>query len=183
MIYQQFLQRGTYYLRRVGVAGWTGLVAFVAAIGYGALVVVPAITRLDQDNETIGRLHQDREKPLADQKVDSPAQQLSDFYRRFGGEGTIPDELQRVFELAAEQRLDLDIGEYAMVQSQEGLLDQYRIVFPVRASYPDIRKFIGRSLAAVSSLSLDGITLRRERVSDGELDARITFVLFKRRIS
>ena len=100
------------------------------------------------------------------------------FYGAFPKGATIPDWLSKIYTIADQQKLDLEVGEYSLTQAKSGRLDQFRIVFPVKGSYPQIRKFIGAALATAPALALDSLSLKRDKVGDGSVDARIVFLLY-----
>lgn len=170
-------------LRRAGWPGWLGLALALAGIGYGLLVVVPAQERLA---ELRAALETDRQRLAAAPTLKSgasPGQKLAAFYGGFPKGASITDELDRIFKAAAARKVDLDVGEYSLAHSQEGRLEQYRIVFPVKGAYPDIRAFAASTLAAAPSLALESMTLRREKVLDPLVDGRLVFVLYLERES
>jgi hypothetical protein len=175
--------RVAYALRRLGWSGWLGLLLAAAGIGYGLLVSIPEQQRLAQVQSSI---ESDRQRLAAAPTLKngaSPGQKLATFYGGFPKGGSIADELDRIFKAAAARKVDLDVGEYSLAHSQEGRLEQYRIIFPVRGSYPDIRAFVASTLAAAPSLALESMTLRREKVIDSVVDGRLVFVLFLERES
>ncbi len=52
--------------------------------------------------------------------------------------------------------------------------------FPVKASYPDIRKFINQTLTAVPAAALAKLHVERKTVGDQIVSADIGFVVFVR---
>ena len=168
-----------YWLMRCGLPGGIGLVLIAAAAVYALLVLVPANARSHQLSGQIAAAmiryqHDQRGEPGAL----SPVEQLQAFYRAFPKETTIPDWLGKIYALAAAQNLDLELGEYSLNQEKFAHLDQFRIVFPVKGSYPQIRRFIGAALATAPALALDSLSLKRDKVGDATVDARIVFLLF-----
>ncbi len=168
-----------YWLMRFGLPGSIGLILIGVASVYALVVLVPASARSHQLNGQIAEAlvryqHDQGGEPGAL----SPAEQLQAFYRAFPKETTIPDWLGKIYALAAEQNLDLEIGEYSLNQEKFARLDQFRIVFPVKGSYPQIRRFIGAALATAPALALDSLSLKRDKVGDATVDARIVFLLF-----
>ena len=168
-------------LQRLGLPGLCGLLLLALAVGYGVAVLLPARARSQQLEQQIARLQ--RPRAAAAQRPATPTEQLSAFYGAFPRGGTIPDWLDKIYGIADQQKLDLDVGEYSLAQARAGRLDEFRIVFPVKGSYPQIRAFIGAALATAPALALDSLILKREKVSDGRIEARITFRLYLEKAS
>jgi len=108
----------------------------------------------------------------------TPADKIAAFYGSFPPSSLLPDLLDKVFAAAQAQAVRLDQGEYKVVKDTRGALTQYQVTFPVKGTYPQIRKFVGAALAAVPTLSLDSIKFERKKVGDTTLDTRIRFVVY-----
>lgn len=165
-------------LRRLGAPGWLGLVLCGATVVFLAGVVAPALEqriRLDAD---LADAQEKLSTCTSGAAALSPAQRLASFYGEFPTAERVPDELARLFKFAEAHNLTLDVGEYALVRSQGGRLDQFRITLPIKGQYPDIRAFASEALAAVPALSLESVALRREKVADNTVDGRVVFLLF-----
>ena len=173
-------RRLTFWLRHLGWPGIIGLALLLGAIGYLFAIIMPAI---EQGHQTRALIAQATLKLQAADRADkdkiaSPAEQLAGFYRAFPRETSIPDWLGKIYAIAEQQRLDLETGEYSLIQVKSSRLDQFRIVFPVKGNYPQIRKFIGAALATAPALALDSLTLKRDKVGDATVDGRIVFLLY-----
>ena len=171
----------TYHLRRLGWQGASGLVMIIAAVVYASITLTAAsirTERLDQQLvEATARLNQAEESP-ATHKPTTPAEQLLAFYQEFPKGAAVPDWLEKIYAIANEQKLALDVGEYTLTKTQSGRLDQFRIALPVKGTYPQIRKFIHAALSTAPALALDGLYLKRDKVGEGTVDARIVFLLY-----
>ena len=170
----------TYVLQRIGVPGWIGMAATVAAIGYAALVVQPAVARQARLDARIQEAAATLDCTSSGDGAGrlTPAQQLAVFYRLFPRNAAVPELLTKINSLAGEQKLVLETGEYALTPSSGGQLDQLRITLPVRGSYPQIRRFTAAALATLPSLSLQSAQLRRDKIGDDRVEGRLVFVLF-----
>lgn len=167
-----------YGLRRLGPPGWLGLLLTLAAVASLLAVVVPGLearARLDAD---LVDAQEKLSSCTSGAAALSPAQRLASFYGEFPTAERVPDELARLFKLADAHHLTLDVGEYGLVHSQGGRLDQFRITLPIKGQYPDIRAFTSEALEAVPALSLESLALRREKVAENGVDGRIVFLLF-----
>jgi hypothetical protein len=171
--------RVRYFLRRIGVPGWLGTLCLVAALAFLSVQVLPAFDHL----ATLERRQAAAQAKLAQQAggpgaILTPAQQLAAFYGDFPQGAKIPDVLARIHDIAEEQKLALELGEYALSKAQGGRLDQFRITLPVKGPYPQVRKFAAEALAELPALSLESLSLRREKVAEGAVEGRIVFLLF-----
>lgn len=174
-------RRIAYRLKRLGWPGNLGLALLIAASVYAA-VVFPAAdrqaARIDQQLLAArAKQHAAETNPDA-LRPKTPAEQLTDFYQVFPPGTTVPDWLGQIYAMADAQKLALDIGEYSLTRAPSGRLDRFRIVLPVKGSYPQIRKFIAAALSTAPALALDGIYLKRDKVEESAVDARIVFLLY-----
>lgn len=174
-------RRMVYHLMHLGWKGLSGLVLIIAALSYSAITFTVAdhrIDRLDQQvAELTSRLAVSENDPER-RTPRTPAEQLMAFYQEFPKGATVPDWLEKIYQIAHEQNLDLDVGEYVLTKIQTGRLDQFSIAFPVKGSYPQIRRFINTALTTAPALALDGLYLKRDKVGEGTVDARIVFLLY-----
>ena len=175
-----FRRQLAYLLQRLRLPGALGLALLVGAVGYAFAVLLPANARNDQLERQLAaavRQEQAAERDLADGTT-TPAEQLMAFYRVFPKGTTIPDWLGKIYAIAEQQKLSLDSGEYSLTQEKLGRLDRFRIVFPVKGNYPQIRKFITAALSTAPALALDSVSMKREKVGESSVEARIVFLLY-----
>ena len=172
--------RGTYFLRRIGVPGWLGLLSLAAALAFLLVEALPAADRLARlsQRQATAQARLTQQAAEGGTAALTPSQQLAAFYRDFPQGAKIPDVLARIHDIADEQKLALELGEYALTKAQGGRLDQFRITLPVKGAYPQVRKFAAEALVALPSLSLESLSLRREKVAEGTVEGRIVFLLF-----
>ena len=169
-----------YHLQHLGVPGKLGLLLTVVFLAYLFGVALPTRLRNAQVDQRLAEISTRLHTVARDKATGglTPAEKLADFYQVFPRETTIPDWLGKIYAIADQQKLDLEIGEYALTQIKAGRLDQFRIVFPVKGSYPQIRRFIGAALATAPALALDSVNLKRDKVGDAVADGRIVFLLY-----
>jgi hypothetical protein len=172
-------RRLAYTFMRLGLPGVFGLALLLGAAGYASAILLPTVAEIDKLDQRIAeatiKLQTAKEAKAAPL---TPTEQLSAFYQAFPKGATVPDLLGKIYAIAGEEKLSLEIGEYVLTKSRSGRLDQFRIVFPVKGSYPQIRKFIGAALATAPALALESVNMKREKVGDGVADARIVFLLY-----
>ncbi len=165
----------TFRLKQLGRPGALGAVLLLAVAVYAIVVVIEFDSveqRIRAGEEKLRAAAAGRSGPL------TPAEQLAAFYQAFPGGATVPDVLGKIYGVAGAQNLSLDIGDYSLARAQSGRLDQFRITFPVKGSYPQIRKFVGAALATAPALALESIQFKRDKVGDAVVEARVEFLLY-----
>ncbi len=171
-------RRLAYAFRRLGWPGIAGLSLLLAAGVFAAAVVVPDRDRMRQLDHRIASAAARLQAPEAAGRTLTPGEQLAAFYQAFPKGTTVPDWLGKIYGIAGEQKLSLDVGEYALTHSQAGRLDRFRISLPIKGSYPQIRRFIAAALATAPALSLESVYFKREKVAEGSVDAKVVFLLY-----
>ena len=175
------LQHIRYWLGLVGRSGVVGIALLVVAAALVGSVVVPQQERVSELEQEIESL---RRAPATETEVALPeSQELSveKFYRSLPQSATTPDWLQRIFDAASTNGVVLEQGEYILLSNPNAKLEQYRIVFPLKGTYPQLRKFTAGALEAVPALALESLLFKREKIADGSVDAKITFLLYLER--
>lgn len=166
-----------WHLRRLGWPGWLGLVMLAAAAATAAVIVLPDWNRHEALLADIAAAEVAAAVPAASRPL-TPQQQLGAFLGDLPRPSEVPAILTRINALAVGQSLALEAGEYAQSPVNGLAADQMRVTLPVRGKYPAIRHFVDASLAAVPALALQSVQIRRERIADDVVEARLVFVLF-----
>lgn len=166
-----------YWFGLVGKPGLIGLVLLAAAVGIAASVVLPGERRIDSLAADLERART-APPPVEEPQVQPVDAQLASFYQTFPKAGSTPDWLQRIYAAAEANQIVLDQGEYVLISDGKGRLDQYRIIFPLKGAYPQLRKFTAEVLREVPASALEAMQFKREKIADGQVDARITFLLY-----
>jgi hypothetical protein len=161
--------------------GWPGIVGLglaVFACAFYFSTLQPEQARLDELRRQSADAHARGAAGDGYAASTSPRDRLNAFYGYFPGPDELPDLLAKVFAAAKTQGLELRHGEYRVVGDKAGGLTQFQISLPTRGTYPQIRAFVGRTLADVPTLSLDGIQFERQKVGEMTVDAKIKMVVF-----
>ena len=116
--------------------------------------------------------------PVAE-KEDASAD-LERFYARFPRVDRLDSELQTLYAHAKASRVHLRQGEYRL-EPAGGSLAAYRVTLPVRASYPQLRQFVGRVLKDMPTTSLDAVRFDRKKAADAELEAQVRLTIYLRK--
>jgi hypothetical protein len=103
---------------------------------------------------------------------------MANFYGYFASRDEAFAALQAIYAAAEVEGIDLETGEYRLGRERGSRLLRYQIVFPVKGSYPKIRRFVARALNEAPGVALDDLTLRRESAQSNVLEARVQFTLY-----
>ena len=102
----------------------------------------------------------------------------ANFYGYFASRDEAFAALQAIFVAAELEGLELETGEYRLGRERGSRLLRYQIVFPVKGSYPKIRRFVARALNEAPGVALDDLSLRRDSAQSNVLEARIQFTMY-----
>ena len=164
-------------------AGWPGLVAallLVLALGYALLGLLPAWQAL----ENLQRNSQQASDYLA--QIESgtaqlprvPTRELDDFHRTLPAQLDATSAIDRIYELAAQEHITLDRGEYSLGIDPKTRLARYQILLPVRGSYMQLRGFLHALLNELPAVVLEDLDFQRKDIADSELSGRIRMTLY-----
>lgn len=158
---------------RLGWPGLLGLGLALAAATTALAVNVPLAAANAALHERIATLAQ---APAAEAAAALPA----DAARALAA---LPDSAALVPLVAAihagaqRRQVALEQGEYTWQRAAEGRAARYRMAFPARGGYPQLRAWAAELLAAQPQLALDEFDLRRENIGSTGVDARVAFVV------
>ncbi|MDH4259666.1 MAG: type 4a pilus biogenesis protein PilO [Gammaproteobacteria bacterium] len=107
--------------------------------------------------------------------IRSPSAQYDAFVKRLPTQPELPAILTVVVNQATDAGLELVSGRYEFTPAKSGKIARYRLAFPVRGSYPQLRRFIDGTLGAVPAVALEGLRLERASVEEEVLDADLRF--------
>jgi Tfp pilus assembly protein PilO len=162
---------------RLGTAGSVGLALIVLAGGFFAGTLYPEKQRLETLQREVAELRQ--RSARAGREASAPASDdLAAFYAFLPASDELPRILETVFRAAQRQSLVLERGEYRVARRPgAGATFQYQLTFPVRGSYPQIRKFVNGALTDVPALSLESVHLERQKIGESVVEAKITLAI------
>lgn len=118
------------------------------------------------------------EGPAPGTRADTPEKQLATFYAAFPPDSHMADALDRIYAVAAEQKLELAKGEYRLLPERSGRLLRYRIILPIRASYPRIRAFLTAVVGRSPHIAVENIRFERPNIADPVIEADIHLLLY-----
>lgn len=110
----------------------------------------------------------------------TPSAQFDAFVKKLPTRADLPAVLTVVVNQASDAGLELQSGRYEFTPAKSGRIARYSLAFPVRGSYPQLRKFIDGTLGALPAVALEGMRLERASVADEMLDADLRFEIVVR---
>ena len=90
----------------------------------------------------------------------------------------VPASVARMLALAQSAGIELAQAEYQHAAHPTLQLVQTQVVQPVRASYPQLRRYLESVLRELPHASLDHVSARRDNVAQGQLDVRLQWSLW-----
>jgi hypothetical protein len=171
-----YVSRQVQYAGRTGVAG-LALIVFALAFFIGANSPLRShLVELQADVEDAQRPHARAEARLAQ----SPRAELQAFVSRLPARSELPVLTEKIVAQAATAGIALERGTYDFTVTHSGRLVRARMTFPVHGRYPDIRRFVDGTLAAIPDAAVDGLRLERKDIAAAEIDADIRFAIYLR---
>jgi hypothetical protein len=94
----------------------------------------------------------------------------------------LPQILGKISSIATEAGMALERGSYEFSATESSSISSYRLSLPVRGSYPQVRKFIEETLAAIPVVALESMRVDRNDVSDQFVIADLEFAVLVRNV-
>lgn len=158
----------------LGATGVLSLALFAAAALFIVAVLNPLEERARMLEERLARVG--HAPAQGEARPSSVAAKLAAFYRFFDTGQQPSDWLKRLDDIAAKSGVELRSADYQM-QRPAGRLERYEIALPVSATYPQLRAFLRTALAEIPVMSLDQVVIKRQRASDGQVQADVHITL------
>ncbi len=105
-------------------------------------------------------------------------QALQVFYDFLPRSDSSPYWISELDRIARENGIELNSSDYRLMMEKESKLVRYEIQLPLRGTYPQIRAFIAGALQSVPTLALTDISIRRETIQAGRVEARLNMHLY-----
>lgn len=86
--------------------------------------------------------------------------------------------VRRMAALAQAEQINLSQGEYQQHVNTGIGVTRVQISQPVRASYPQLRRYVEAVLQAIPNASLDQVVARRDNVGQTQVEARLKWSLW-----
>jgi len=140
---------------RIGFAGVAAIGLLAAALLFSSFVVRPLEGRNSLLIETSARHGRKADASVSGEKVAA----VYDYLRK---DESTTDWLAKLHGIGAATGLQLRSASYKTLPA-EGRIVRYEIVLPVSGSYGQIRDFLKRARAEIPVMSVDQLSLRREK--------------------
>jgi hypothetical protein len=170
-------------IQHIGRPGIVGIALLAFSLSLALTTLVPSWRALDRHRAAAVMAQENLHKAAMRGTTpdNSPAAELRKFYEIFPVQSDAPELLSRVYAAAEEKKLSLLRGEYAPSTDPRTGLVRYRLVFPVRGSYSQVREFVSATLKSVPTLAMDEVSFERPAISESVVEARIRFTLYLKR--
>jgi hypothetical protein len=172
-----YLSNRLQYLGRTGVAG-------IAFLVFATVCFISANSPLRQELATqrldLLEAQQDATARHRTGQDAAPARQLQTFVKRLPARAELPVIMTQIVKQANDAGITLERGSYDFSVARSGKIVRARLSFPVTGSYPNVRKFIDGTLAAVPGAAVDGLKISRGHVGDEAVNADLSFAVFLR---
>lgn len=168
------------YLQGLGVPGLAGAAMLVLALVYGLAGLMPHWQSLQQ----LSQQTRDARDYLARVEEGSvaapvvPQRQLDDFRSKLPAQPQATVAIDKIYALAAKERITLARGEYALGIDPKTHLARYQILLPVRGSYPQLRRFLHALLGQLPAVVVEDVEFQRKKIADTDLTGRIRMTLY-----
>ena len=161
----------------LGPAGVISLGVLLFCVFFHLNAVRPLERELVAQHEAAERLQSRAPLQLA---APSRADDMRRFYQLVPPIEQLPHELERVYRIARDAGLAIQQGEYRL-ESRGAGLHTYRVNFPVKGTYAQIRQFVGATLKDVPVASIDALRFERKKVGDTQLEGQVRLTIHFRR--
>ena len=155
--------------------GATGLAA-AALFVLAALFFFLAVKPLESRNAVLEGELARAERLAPGGRGAGGATRLAAFYRYFETGESATDWLARLNAIGARAGVQVPSADYRL-QKTGTRLERYEVVLPLTGSYPQIRAFLAQALAEIPVLSLDQVTIKKERAQGGAVQAEARMTL------
>lgn len=167
-----------FQLQRHGWPALVGLLLLVASACGQVFGVAQANTRAQALREEQAALRQRQVAQPNPQEATN--KRLAGFYAGLPAPAGALASIEAIHKSATTHGVKLAHGEYRMARDGKSPLLRYQITLPARASYPQLRAWIGDVMNMLPTAALDEINFRRDDVGSDVLEARVRLTLFLR---
>lgn len=161
--------------------GWPGGVG-VALMGAALILVMTLALPARNENASLNNEIRQTEpllrQPSNVSSVTETRQRLGDFIGALPRHDEINNALDLLHDLADRHHLSLKNSEYRPAQNKTGDIRRMRITVKTEGSYSDLRGFLREIPQELPALTIEQLSLTRQRISDTKLETVVEFTLF-----
>lgn len=158
----------------LGVAGVLAIGVMAACALFYFRALAPLARELEAQRHTAER--QKATSPYRPISTDGKIDRIRQFQELFPPIGELSDQLEQLYALARDAKLELRQGEYRL-EGRGPALTAYRITLPVRGDYTQVRDFVGAVLSEMRIASVDGLRFERKKVGEAQLEAQVRLTI------
>lgn len=159
-----------------GLLAWPGLLGLAlaaAAAGIDLLATGRLVAQNDGLQQEVSRL---RRQAAAAAPRELPASEIRSLAQLPGGSDLSPF-VAAIHAGARQRQIVLEQGEYVWQEANATRAASYRMTFPARGSYPQVRGWAADLLARHPELVLEQFDFRRDSIASQVVEARVRFAL------
>lgn len=164
--------------------GWAWPAALALVVTAGAthwLVLQPARQALAATQAELGREQVAARAQPAPSPAPSEGEQLAALRTVLQNAPEPAELVRRMSGLAQAEQIALPQGEYAQQFHATTQVQQVHVTQSVRASYPQLRRYIQAVLRTIPNASLDQVAARRDNVGQSQLEVRLRWSFWMQR--
>ena len=159
-----------------GVVG-IGLAVFAAAAYFSA--VLPAREQLVQLQS---KAAQQKDGGNAQDGLRTAAMRGAEQLEQFNRDFPVPAETSalvlKLHEIATQNSITLDTGEYRLTRDRDGGLSRYQVTLPLRGTYWQVRLFVAQVLDELPASALEEISIKRDSVGARAVETRVRLTFY-----
>lgn len=161
---------GRYYAARLA---WPGLLGLGLMLG-AAAIQMAGVMPTEERNEALRLATERLRERTAVQAEALPAVDVHRLAALPSGDELVP-LVASVHALAHGRQVSLDQGEYSWQGDAGGRSGRYRMSFPARGRYPQLRGWAADVLAEWPALALEEFDFRRDTIGNENVEAQVRF--------
>lgn len=169
--------RARWHVTRLGTVGKAGAGLAVLALVFFMAAVLPQKQVLQELKSRVEAMQQVQPDASGRTRLNDN-QALQVFYDFLPRSDSSPYWISELDRIARENGVELNSSDYRLMMEKESKLVRYEIQLPLRGTYPQIRAFIAGALQSVPTLALTDISIRRETIQAGRVEARLSMSLY-----
>lgn len=154
--------------------GWPGLLGLALVVGAG-VTEIGFVAQLKERNVDLAQQVAQLRVQAAARAAVAPAAAAS--LADLPGSHALAPVVAAVHAGARRRQVVLDQGEYVWQREAGSRFARYRMIFPVRGTYPQLRGWAADMLAGHPQMTLEEFDFRRENIGSEIVEARVRFAL------
>lgn len=166
--------------QRLGPLGIVGVALLAFSLVFFLSANSPLHRELDRMRSELAQAKVDALAGRRPGAAKAPGVGVIDFVGTLPPRSELPSITRHIVDEASGAGLELERGTYSSTVTTSGRIVRARLNFPVTGSYPEIRDFVGKTLATIPSAAVDSLRLERKTVGTAEVDAEVSFAVFLR---